>query len=265
VVHNIAATHTLPRCGTDLFNLVAALLRRVLCNFAVVIDTLQARTTETQRAQEFAQRLKLRRNNNMNIKRWSSILFTTLFLLSLESSALACACCSNDGEYSRSTAKIRDYELELIKQIRFGNQASLFITERDLEEDSRGIVDPKLEYSMSDSLAGRIWRLLFKDNSRSGGLNLTLPSLMERLSVDLQDGQKSAGGGPLLYKEWRLQGLVSGSGFFRAGIVGPTRYNLILQGRGNGCDNAEDFKSWRLEVSGKKAQYAFYGKLGKPN
>jgi hypothetical protein len=29
VVHNIAATHTLPRCGTDLFNLVAALLRRV--------------------------------------------------------------------------------------------------------------------------------------------------------------------------------------------------------------------------------------------
>ena len=201
----------------------------------------------------------------MKMKLCSLLICGTLLLLLSPISTLACACCSDDGEYSKSTGKIRDYELELIKQIRFGNQASLFTTARDLEEDSRGIVDPKLEYSLSDSLAGRIWRLLFKDNSRSGGLNLTLPSLMERINVDLQDGQKSGGGGPLLYKEWRLQGLVSGSGFFRSGIVGPTRYNLILQGRGNGCDNAEDFKSWRLEISGKKAQYAFYGKLGKPS
>jgi hypothetical protein len=206
----------------------------------------------------------LRHTTKMNTKLWTLLLCGTLLLLLSSTSALACACCSNDGEYSRSTGKIRDYELELIKQIRFGNQASLFTTARDLEEDSRGIVDPKLEYSLSDSLAGRIWRLMFKDDSRSGGLNLTLPSVMERVNVDLQDGQKSGGGGPLLYKEWRFQGLVSASGFFRSGIVGPTRFNLILQGRGNGCDNAEDFKSWRLEISGKKAQYAFYGKLGKP-
>lgn len=200
----------------------------------------------------------------MNTKLWFLILCSNLLLLFAPASTLACACCSNDGEYSRYTGKIRDYEFELIKQIQFGNQANLYITEADLEEVSRGIVDPKLEYLLSGSLAGRVWRLLFKEESRTGSLNLTLPSMMERLSIDLQDGQKSAGGGPLLYKEWRLQGLVSGSGFFRSGIVGPTRYNLILQGRGNGCDNAEDFKSWRLEISGKKAQYAFYGKLGKP-
>ena len=189
----------------------------------------------------------------------------TLILFSSPIATFACACCSNDGDYSKYTGKIRDYELELIKQIRFGTQANLYITEADLEEVSRGIVDPKLEYSLSDSLAGRVWRLLFKEESRTGSINLTLPSMMERLNIDLQDGQKSAGGGPLLYKEWRLQGPVSGSGFFRSGIVGPTRYKLILQGRGNGCDNAEDFKSWRLEISGKKAQYAFYGKLGKPS
>lgn len=200
----------------------------------------------------------------MKTKLWVLLWCGTLFLLLSPTTALACACCSNDGDYFRYTGRIRDYELELIKQIRFGTQASLYITEADLEEVSRGIVDPKLEYSLSDSLAGRVWRLLFKEESRTGSLNLTLPSMMERLNIDLQDGQKSAGGGPLLYKEWRLQGLVSGSGFFRSGIVGPTRYNLILQGRGNGCDNAEDFKSWRLEISGKKAQYAFYGKLGKP-
>ena len=200
----------------------------------------------------------------MNIK-LQPLLFSTLLLLLAPSLAFACACCSNDGEYSKSTARIRDYEFELIKQMRFGDQAFLFLTERDLEEDSRGIADPKLEYTLSDSLAGRIWRLLFKDNSRSGTLNLTLPLQMESFSVDLQDGEKSPGGGPLLYKEWRLMGLVKGTGFFKSGIIGPTRYNLILQGRGNGCNNAEDFKSWRLEISGKKAQYAFYGKLGKPN
>jgi hypothetical protein len=48
VVHNIAATHTLPRCGTDLFNLVAALLRRVLCVFAVEWGHRSLVTTDTQ-------------------------------------------------------------------------------------------------------------------------------------------------------------------------------------------------------------------------
>ena len=193
------------------------------------------------------------------------LLFGTLLLLFAPTPTFGCACCSNEGEYSKATARIRDYEFELIKQMRFSNQAFLFLTERDLEEDARGIADPKLEYTLIDSLAGKVWRLLFKDDSRSGTLSLTLPLQMESFSVDLQDGEKSAGGGPLLYKEWRLKGLVAGTGFFKSGIIGPTHYDLILQGRGNGCNNAEDFKSWRLEISGKKAQYAFYGKLGKPS
>lgn len=202
----------------------------------------------------------------MNIKRWIVACSGSVLLLTLlSSSTLACACCSNEGQYSRSTGKLSDYEIEIIKQIRFGEKASLFATERGLEEDALGIADPKEDYVLSGSLAGRIWRLLFKDNSRSGMLKLSRPAQMESFKVDLQDGQTSAGGGPLLYKEWRLRGLVSGTGFFRSGIVGPTRYQLVLQGRGNGCDNAEDFKSWHLEVAGKKAQFAFYGKLGKPD
>ena len=200
----------------------------------------------------------------MNITRWIITFSGTLLLLTLlSSSVLACACCSNEGQYSRSTGKISDYEMEIIKQIRFNEKASLFATERGLEDDAVGITDPKQDYVLTDSLSARVWRLLFKDNSRSGMLKLSLPAHMESFQVDLQDGQTSAGGGPLLYKEWRLRGLVTGTGFFRSGIVGPTQYQLVLQGRGNGCDNAEDFKSWHLEVTGKKAQYAFYGKLGK--
>ncbi|MGI8641023.1 MAG: hypothetical protein ACR2MG_13900 [Pyrinomonadaceae bacterium] len=67
---------------------------------------------------------------------------------------------------------------------------------------------------------------------------------------------------PLLYKEWRFKGNVQiGNGFFQTSIVQPTTYFLVLQGRGNGCDNPEDFTHWRLEIAGKKASYAFFGEL----
>jgi hypothetical protein len=53
----------------------------------------------------------------------------------------------------------------------------------------------------------------------------------------------------------------SGTGLFKAGIVNPPTYFLVFQGRGNGCDNAGDFSNWRLEINGRRAQYAFFGKL----
>ncbi|MFL6337332.1 MAG: hypothetical protein ACJ754_28870 [Pyrinomonadaceae bacterium] len=74
----------------------------------------------------------------------------------------------------------------------------------------------------------------------------------------------AAGGGPLLYKEWRFEGQVSGTGLFKAGTAGPTKYLLVLQGRGNGCQNAEDFKYWRLQINGRRAAYSFYGELADP-
>jgi hypothetical protein len=63
-------------------------------------------------------------------------------------------------------------------------------------------------------------------------------------------------------EEWRLEGEVKGSGIFRSGL--PAKYMLVFQGRGNACDNPEDFRNWRLEVRGEKARYAFYGKLVRP-
>ena len=57
---------------------------------------------------------------------------------------------------------------------------------------------------------------------------------------------------------WKTYG---GGGFFKSGIVRPTKYTLIFQGRGNNCDNAGDFTNWRLAINGKKASYAFYGKM----
>jgi len=179
--------------------------------------------------------------------------------------AWACACCSDEGQYLRTVARIQDYELDLIKQMRFGSKAALLSTEAGPEEDGRGLSDPKVDYALTGSMTKNSFRLAFRDGSKSGVLTLPLPINMENYKVDIHDGQQSGGGGPLLYKEWRLEGLVNGTGFFKVGLVGPTKYFLVLQGRGNSCDNAEDFTDWRVEIKGKKARYAFFGKLAKPS
>jgi hypothetical protein len=95
-------------------------------------------------------------------------------------------------------------------------------------------------------------------------LDLPLPARLLSYQADIRDGQMSGAGGPLLYKEWRFEGQVKGTGFFQAGITAPTKYFLVLQGRGNACDMAEDFTHWRVAITGKKARYAFYGELAKP-
>jgi hypothetical protein len=69
-------------------------------------------------------------------------------------------------------------------------------------------------------------------------------------------------GEPVLYKELRFKSKVrNGTGFFSKGIALATEYFLVLQGKGNHCMAAEQFTHWRLEISGKKADYAFFGKL----
>ncbi len=186
-------------------------------------------------------------------------------LLLLPGSALACACCSNAGDYRVGSARPSAYELSIMGQVRFGGTAQLFLTEADMEESARGLAHQAESYTLTGALIGRAWRLTFRDGSKTGTLNLPLPARLTSYAADIHDGRTSAGGGPLLYKEWRFEGQASGTGFFRAGIVGPTRYSLVLQGRGNGCQSAEDFTHWRLEVTGRKAEYAFYGELAKPD
>ena len=185
-------------------------------------------------------------------------------LLLLPARAWACACCSNEGDYYVSTARPSDYEMSLMQQIRFGQTANLYLTAGEMEESAKGVAHVAEKYALGGSLIGGAWKLTFREGNKTGTLSLPLPLKMTSYTADIHDGQTSAGGGPLLYKEWRFEGQVNGTGFFRAGIVGPTKYLLVLQGRGNGCQNAEDFKHWRLKVSGRKAEYAFYGELADP-
>lgn len=147
--------------------------------------------------------------------------------------------------------------------MRFGRSAFLFLTEADMEEDTMGISQPRKSYLVNGSIVGSAWKINFGSGANTGVLELPLPEKMLSFAADIHDGKLSAGGGPLLYKEWRFEGQASGTGIFKPGIAGQVKYFFVLQGRGNACDNAEDFTNWRLEIRGDKAKYAFHGRMGK--
>ena len=185
-------------------------------------------------------------------------------LLLLPSRVWACACCAYAGEYQIDNKTPDAYQLSLMKRMRFDTTAYLFLTEA--EESGKGLGHLTENYSVNGSLVGNEWKLRFRNGDESGTLNLPLPAKMLRYAADIHDGQTIGGDSrkPLLYKEWRFEGEVNGTGFFKAGIVAPTKYFLVLQGRGNSCDTAEDFTHWRLKITGNKADYAFYGELVSP-
>lgn len=190
-------------------------------------------------------------------------LFLCLFVvcgLLFPTDAFACACCADDGYYSISTRKPQNLELDELKKIRFAN-ASLFTTAG--EDNILGINPISESYTLSGLLQNNQWKLNFRDDAgKSGALSLMQPISMVDFAVDIHDGRLDGAGGPLLYKEWRFKyKIASGSGIFLKGIAPATEYFLVLQGRGNACTQAEDFTDWRLEITGKKADYAFFGKL----
>ena len=199
----------------------------------------------------------------MRLQKTSFLLAAVAALLLSPISTLACACCSNTGHYFSGTVDLDEHPLSELKLVRFARTAYLVSTEAGIEEDSVGIDRPKTSYSVMGAFAGNVLRLTFRSGTSTGTLELPLPNKMWNHSADIHDGKLSAGGGPLLYKEWRLEGDVKGNGFFKTGMASPAKYVLVLQGRGNGCDSAGDFGNWRLQVNGEKADYAFYGKLAR--
>jgi hypothetical protein len=202
----------------------------------------------------------------------SSMFFVGIF--GGTANATACACCAEPGTYQIWTGKPRDYEIELLKEMEFDAKALLYMTEAGFDsikglstiakefEDSSWVASPG-GLDLVNAFNGKVWTFTIKSpKGKTGTLRLPMPSQMLVFKADIHDGEESAGGGPLLYKEFRFKGTVSsGTGFLAGSIVRPTNYLLVFQGRGNGCDNTEDFSNWNLEITGKKARYQFFGDL----
>lgn len=200
----------------------------------------------------------------MHLKKSLLLVTATAALLLSPIRAIACACCSAPGHYHSGPTEVDDDQISQLKRMRFARPASLYLTEAGLEDDAFGVDQPKMAYSVSGAFDRNVWKVTFRSGASVGTLELPLPKQMWTHSADIHDGKRSGGGGPSLYKEWRLEGETRGSGIFKNGLTAPAKYRLVLQGRGNGCDNPEDFTNWRLDVNGEKARFAFYGKLARP-
>ena len=191
-----------------------------------------------------------------------------IFLLPLLSAApsaaaaFSCACCADSGEWYERTGMMQRYEMDELRNIKLGSVGKLYMTEAGPE----GMKGLPLDYASFNLLsnffnAGRTTTLTFKgERGETGSLVLSLPRTATFFGADMYDHEEGSAG-PILYKEWRFQGAVSGSGFFKKGIARRTKFRLILQGRGNNCLSSSDFKNWRLEITGPRASYAFYGSL----
>ncbi|HEX3620368.1 MAG TPA: hypothetical protein VHU16_08345 [Candidatus Udaeobacter sp.] len=152
-------------------------------------------------------------------------------LLLLPSRVWACACCAHTGEYHLDFEKPDAYKLGVMERMRFGTTAYLFTGEAEPDDAAKGLAHPAHTYSLSGSLVGNVWKLTFRNGDESGALNLPLPAETSKYAADIHDRRTIGGDSrkPLLYKEWHFEGEVNGTGFFKAGIVAPAKYFLVLQ------------------------------------
>lgn len=190
-------------------------------------------------------------------------LFLSLLLLIwiLPSSAFACACCVEPGHYSIRTAKPKSYEIEELKKIKF-NTAELYMTAAG-DDFIKGINPLGESFTVNALLNGAVWSFNFKDNNqKTGKLDLTKPISMVEFMVDLPSKEKQTGE-TRVYKEWRFKyRLQNANGIFKNAFAPATDYFLVLQGYGNGCTSADDFTKYHLEITGKKADFTFFGNVG---
>ncbi len=198
------------------------------------------------------------------------VIFASILLFASET--FACACCAEKGDYRVSTQMPDQSKIELLSEMRFDGAAQLYTTVAEFE-DIKGLSSIQASYNannwettpnyftLENMFAAKTFKFNFKTaDGKTGTLVLPLPSQMVSFKADIHDTPE--GSEVNLYKEWRFKGTVgSGNGFFKSSILKPTTYFLVLQGRGNNCDNAEDFRNWRLEITGKNADYAFFGKM----
>jgi hypothetical protein len=174
------------------------------------------------------------------------------------SPALACACCTNEGQRNVATVALDSGKRQEIESLRFGRKATLFTGEGEGKE---GIATPSGTYKLTAKWLEDRLVLSFRDAAgHTGTLSLARPGTMSVFEVDPRD-RPDRGHGPTLYKEWKLPAPAAGSGVFHPGIAPGQILTLILQGGGNSCTSSIDFTHWTLVMQGPKANYTLFGAL----
>lgn len=171
-----------------------------------------------------------------------------------DSAPTVCACCTDEGAWYQGTDKTDFFQLE---RVRFATTVKTY-------EPPSSDGELSSTHVLSHTRAGRRWQLRFRDEQgKTSTLSFTIPANAVSYGADMHDNT-DGGLGPLLYKEWRLSGHVVVTGDFKRVMKGAARFHLILQGRGRGCTEAEDFKHWTIVISGGGYSFSFYGALNTP-
>ncbi len=176
-------------------------------------------------------------------------------------SALACACCTSQGQRTVGVAKLNSALSEEIGRLRFIAEAELYLGERDTA-DVKGISTPSGKYELHVAQETKRWIFSFRDKAgHSGTLTLALPETVSIFAVDPRLDEREGGTGPSLFKEWKLTSAATGTGIFSPGAGKGQRIALILQAHGNNCTSADMASHWTLVGFGPKRQYHFFGKF----
>lgn len=173
--------------------------------------------------------------------------------------AVACACCTNEGQRNVGTRALDARMREEIGRLVFASKAELYVGEGDAES-VKGIGKTSGRFDLRVVQEAGRWTFNFRDKAGgAGSLTLAMPATVAVFEVDPRAGEPAGGQGPAIYKEWKLTANAAGSGLFAPGVGGGQRITLILQGRGNNCSGGDMFSHWTLAVFGPKAQYHLFG------
>ena len=179
-------------------------------------------------------------------------IFSTARVATGDSAApLFCACCADDGEWYQRAERITADMRKEINRVKFSE-----VTNGMRGTEDSPFSEGKFELTRSNDM--RRWQLNYVGApNKSGSLSLTIPLRLVNFGADVHDGQQGGGGGPLLYKEWRFDGSATGTGVFKTWR--SAKFHLVLQGRGNHCTQAEDFKHWNLSINHRSTSLSLYG------
>ena len=189
-------------------------------------------------------------------------------LASVVSASTFCACCAEPGFRSISKQRVDASTLALLGEMKFVEASELYLDAGEFEP-IRGLPELKADYdaqksidfSLVESFLARTWAFNFSTAAgRRGTVTLPAPRQMSKMMIDTRMASSPSATDVVLYKEMTFDGrIASSTGIFRR--AQGAAYKLVLQGQGNVCDNASDYKYWRLDVNGSSASYELMGTM----
>lgn len=186
-------------------------------------------------------------------------LLSVLAFLNTSEMAHACACCAVPGERFDRFEILAEDHIEGLNSLRFDSSAHVFTIAINYP-DVVGIRTDDSPVSMEIQKDQKAWNFVFHNPAgQQGELNFSFPKNFTSIGIDTRDPEipEHTGGGPSLYREWRLTTKSKGNGIIQDSVDGVQTVTLVLQGRGNSC--GIDVNGWSLQFAGTKSDLLLFG------